>query len=582
MVKFVTLSFAFSVLWLASAAAQSMSINIVTWNAREVFSSAIVQDRKEDFRRFSKAMKPDILVLQEFTSCSLARQIRDAMGLQDFHLACSDFMQEDKPKHSNFEIAIISRFEFDDVVEFDATPDNDSPDEPEEERIRPLEDIGIVPTRASRGFLWVRIDDLNLSLIGVHLKSANGLVGRKDRKNARKRELVAAAIAAYINKLRVSDPDLTHVVAGDFNVGHSDAKKNGSDLLVDCYRRCRGRDRYDDTHAIFRDGLVGGLRMKNLAASITTSTFPSFPGTPIDNIYVHGPNAERFLSAVKSAQTFGSDHVAVGAKIQLLEPAGPAGGLAATTFAPGDIAAAVPKRLQISADDRYAGLAGLDGEDLRDALYELVTGHIQFTYSQVWDALMYTDEDPNNANNVILLYTQRSQDKSRRDRGGSDGDLWNREHVWPKSHGFKRRRQAAYTDIHHLRPADKSVNSTRGNLDFGPASTPLGEAPGVRFSESAFEPSDAVKGDVARMIFYMAIRYEGDDSVPDLEVVNRRTSVGEPFIGNLCALLMWHKADPPSAFEKRRNDRIEERQGNRNPFIDKPEFGTIVFGDSCK
>ena len=88
-----------------------------------------------------------------------------------------------------------------------------------------------------------------------------------------------------------------------------------------------------------------------------------------------------------------------------------------------------------------------------------------------------------------------------------------------------------------------------------------------------------MKGDVARMIFYMAVRYEGDDGWPDLEPNQSTANGSAPYIGKLSVLLAWSAADPPGAFEKRRNDRIYTTwQGNRNPFIDHPEWAQSVFG----
>ncbi|MBD5020326.1 ribonuclease, partial [Xanthomonas citri pv. citri] len=91
------------------------------------------------------------------------------------------------------------------------------------------------------------------------------------------------------------------------------------------------------------------------------------------------------------------------------------------------------------------------------------SGHTMLSYSEVWNALKETDEDPRNPNNVILLYTNESRSKNL--NGGNVGD-WNREHVWAKSHGGFGTSKGPGTDIHHLRPADVQVNSARGNMDF--------------------------------------------------------------------------------------------------------------------
>lgn len=224
----------------------------------------------------------------------------------------------------------------------------------------------------------------------------------------------------------------------------------------------------------------------------------------------------------------------------------------------------------------YASAIGKTGTALRGSLHAIIKVQTKLSYDQVWEALKDTDQDPANANNVILLYTGRSQSKSS---NGGGVDDWNREHVWAKSHGDFGTSTGPGTDVHHLRPEDVSVNSTRGNKDFDLGGSQVGEAPGNYTDADSFEPRNAVKGDVARMIMYMAIRYEGNDGWPNLEMNNSVNNGTAPYHGRMSVLLQWHQADPPDAFEKRRNQRIYERwQGNRNPFIDHPEWAASVFG----
>lgn len=232
----------------------------------------------------------------------------------------------------------------------------------------------------------------------------------------------------------------------------------------------------------------------------------------------------------------------------------------------------------------YVQAIGKTGVALRTALNEAAArGHTRMSYAAVWEALKYTDEDPANTANVLLLYTARSMAKTRNaSANSSDLDAWNREHVWAKSHGFPDEAQWAHTDIHHLRPEDVSVNSTRGNKDFDWGGSAIGEAPGNLTDADSFEPRAAVKGDVARMMFYMAIRYEGNDStgVGNLELADSVGSSGNLF-GKRCTLVAWHRADPVSADEIRRHARIVERQGNRNPFVDYPAWAEEMFGAGC-
>jgi serine protease len=235
-------------------------------------------------------------------------------------------------------------------------------------------------------------------------------------------------------------------------------------------------------------------------------------------------------------------------------------------------------------ENYYVQAIGKTGVALRSALNQSTQrGHTRLSYSAIWDAIKHTDEDPANANNVILLYTGRSQAKTyNAGTYSSDPDAWNREHVWPKSHGFPNESQWAHTDLHHLRPADVSVNSTRGNKDFDWGGSAIGEAPGNYTDADSFEPRAAVKGDIARMMFYMAIRYEGNDSsgVGNLELADTLPTSGT-LLGKRCVLVSWHRQDPVDALEIRRHARIVERQGNRNPFVDFPAWVDELFGAGC-
>ncbi len=114
----------------------------------------------------------------------------------------------------------------------------------------------------------------------------------------------------------------------------------------------------------------------------------------------------------------------------------------------------------------YCSAGGKSGAMLKSTLNSIIKLHKRFNYQSVWEQLEYTDEDPDNTDNIILLYTGRSVPKNFRSGQTNDQNAWSREHVWAKSHGFPKPSQFAYTDIHHLRPADISVNNTRRNKDF--------------------------------------------------------------------------------------------------------------------
>jgi len=222
----------------------------------------------------------------------------------------------------------------------------------------------------------------------------------------------------------------------------------------------------------------------------------------------------------------------------------------------------------------YAPAIGKTGTALRTSLHGIIDGHTKLSYDQVWTALKDTDQDPSNTANVIELYSGRSISKGL---NGGDPDDWNREHVWAQSHGGFGTSAGPGTDVHHLRPEDVTVNSTRGNKDFDLGGSAVSQCSDCWTDSDSFEPRDAVKGDVARMLFYMAIRYEGDDGFANLEL-NNSINGSTPWHGKTSVLLAWNAEDPVSTFEMRRNDRIHSAwQGNRNPFIDHPEWATAIW-----
>ncbi|WP_082786713.1 endonuclease [Sporosarcina psychrophila] len=229
--------------------------------------------------------------------------------------------------------------------------------------------------------------------------------------------------------------------------------------------------------------------------------------------------------------------------------------------------------VELPTDNYYKGAIGKDGQALKNALHEIIDGHIELSYDQAWVALRETDEDPNNANNVILFYSGESRSKTR--NGGNNGD-WNREHTWAKSHGDFGTSIGQGTDIHHLRPTDVQVNGLRGNLDFDNGGSAVKGCNGCFKTTNSFEPPDRVKGDVARILFYMATRYEKGDRV-DLELNEKLNNGSAPYHGKLSVLLEWHKQDPVDEFERNRNNVIQEWQGNRNPFIDHPEWVELIW-----
>jgi endonuclease I len=222
----------------------------------------------------------------------------------------------------------------------------------------------------------------------------------------------------------------------------------------------------------------------------------------------------------------------------------------------------------------YDPTQNLSGDELKSALYNIIKHHTELSYTDLWDALSDTDEDPNNSDNVLLLYSGWSYPKTK---NGGDPDEWNREHVWAKSHGDFGNTAPAGTDAHHIRPTDVSVNGKRGNLDFDNGGTEYydaGSSTGCYFDSDSWEPRDEVKGDVARMMYYMVVRYEGDEGY-DLELVDYTPSTtdNDPLFGKKSTLYNWNLNDTVSSWEINRNNKIYNNwQGNRNPFIDYPQF----------
>jgi len=228
----------------------------------------------------------------------------------------------------------------------------------------------------------------------------------------------------------------------------------------------------------------------------------------------------------------------------------------------------------------YNNAEGKNGDELKQALHSIISGHVDYSYSNAKYLLNYCDADPENPDNVILLYTQKSR---ANDQYGTGGDYINREHIWAKSHGNFGDIRPMDSDIHNLHPADASVNVLRSNRDFdkvSPNGTEVSEAPGTWYNSDAWEPSDAAKGQVARAILYMDVRYEGTDGEMNLTAVDGTGTYPRAEHGNLSALLEWNREFPPTDFERRRNERVFNMQLNRNPFVDHPEYADLIWSDT--
>ena len=238
----------------------------------------------------------------------------------------------------------------------------------------------------------------------------------------------------------------------------------------------------------------------------------------------------------------------------------------------------------------YISAENLADNNLKSALNLIIDNHTEFDYTSsntdVWDILKETDRDPNNSDNVILIYSGVSVNGAQ-EYNSANG--WTREHIWAKSRGNFGTAIGTGTDVHALRPLDNTTNSKRNNRSFNNCTTcedvtdKWGNITGSKkdINDWSFEPRDAVKGDVARMLFYMAVRYEGLDSYPDLELTEVMLPQDDkaPIHGVLSTLLTWHRNDPVDTWEENRNNIIyNSYQNNRNPFIDYPKLAEHIWG----
>lgn len=222
----------------------------------------------------------------------------------------------------------------------------------------------------------------------------------------------------------------------------------------------------------------------------------------------------------------------------------------------------------------------LRGMDLKNELATKIinthTHHV--SYSELWNVYRHTDSS--SPGKIYLIYgwedghdsdCHNDLERDTAEHGGSAARCeYNREHVYPKSLGDPPLgTSGAGSDAHHVRPSDVQLNSHRGNKKFADASGHAGPV-----NDNYWYPGDEWKGDVARIIMYLYLRY-GTQCLP------RRVGTG-PAVDNdrdmLQLFLKWNAEDPPSPVEDKRNEYLEGLQGNRNPFIDNPYLATLIWG----
>ena len=266
---------------------------------------------------------------------------------------------------------------------------------------------------------------------------------------------------------------------------------------------------------------------------------------------------------------------------------------------------------RVFASDYWAGIDTSGQAALRSSIHARIANHIRYPYTasttDVWDILNTADQDPTDSGSILDIYKNATYTKI----SGGTG-VYNREHSWPNSYGFNDATATSeYTDAHHLFASDTTYNGNRGNLAYGTCNAGCAENatllnhgfgggsgtyPGNSnwLSGSGgtgiYEVWSHMKGNLARASLYMDVRYEGGahpytgTTEQDLRLTDNVSLIqtNQPFMGRLAVLLAWHAADPPDDAERHRNDVVESFQGNRNPFVDHPEWVACVFqGTGC-
>ena len=244
-----------------------------------------------------------------------------------------------------------------------------------------------------------------------------------------------------------------------------------------------------------------------------------------------------------------------------------------------------PENYYGSTDEKY-------GEELLIELHNIIKVHTELTYSALWTAFYQTDvrEDGMVWDMYSTCDFTFGDDQDAGSGGTVECDRYNREHSFPNSWWGGSTSAAMYTDLFHLYPTDKKVNSVRANYPFGEVSnasytssngSKLGTSSYSGYNGTVFEPIDQYKGDFARTYFYMATRYYDVMHTWSFTVGNNtQFPAYEEWVVNM--LLEWHELDPVSEKEINRNNIIfDDYQHNRNPFIDHPEFAARIWVDNA-
>lgn len=226
-----------------------------------------------------------------------------------------------------------------------------------------------------------------------------------------------------------------------------------------------------------------------------------------------------------------------------------------------------PSSLTLTArgTDYYQSVQGKTGAELLSALTQLIAKHKDLGYDQARDVMFAEVDDYQNQDTIECVYTGR-RGTGIHDRSTAYSRHYNTEHTWPQSKGAE---GVAKSDLHHLFPVDNDENSRRSSLPFGEVKSFADSPSGMDRSgegvdsrgHKVYEPRNAHKGNVARALLYFYTCYHNTGKI-DLSNFRQEKEV----------LLRWSEQDPVDTAELQRNETIYRIQGNRNPFIDHPEY----------
>ena len=241
----------------------------------------------------------------------------------------------------------------------------------------------------------------------------------------------------------------------------------------------------------------------------------------------------------------------------------------------------------------YQAANGKKGAALKTALCGIILPHTQINY-KTGLIKAYENTDTRSDGYVRDWYSKTTKYKHDVDKAGSysqEGDCYNREHSVPAS--WFSNAYPMYSDIVHVVPTDGYVNNRRSNYPFGETNgetyksnnsyCKLGLCTVEGYEGTVFEPGDDVKGDFARIYFYMVTCYENEISSWVSNATASKVFDGKTYPGlkdwYLNLMFKWAKQDPIDDVEIARNIAVEEEQGNRNPFVDYPGLEDYIWGD---